>query len=118
MLMTLLVQTHLTCWKLTVADWVRRVGVLQGMIDILIPNALEGDVFKGVKTAAGKGLRSGRGDNRKPQAVWRGTVVREAPLPSLAHLLLMCSSSEIMRLHENPAFHNSLLCSRRFGCLQ
>ena len=50
----------------------------KGMIDILIPNALEGDpITKGT----GQGLRSGRGDKRRPQAVWRGTVVREPPLP-------------------------------------
>ena len=56
----------------------------KGMIDILIPNMIEGDVFHlhGVPAQMGQGLQSGRGDKRKPRAVWRGTVVRECLPPS------------------------------------
>ena len=74
-----------------------------GMVDILIPNTIEGDVFPERTHADGeedhghsrdaqmqpsmtnRGVQSGQGDTRKPMAVWRGTVVREC---CFSHLLI------------------------------
>lgn len=66
----------------------------KGMIDILMPNTIEGDVFPdeewynnkkvaGPRPAAHGKLASGPGDKRIGKAVWRGSVVRECyPLRS------------------------------------
>ena len=49
-----------------------------GFQDILIPNTIEGDIYKRNDAPVDKQLRAsqaGSSDGRRPAAIWRGTIV-------------------------------------------